>query len=174
MSQTKSLVAENVRVLAQAADLVRSIDDSTYAETCGLPVHSAVGNHVRHILDAYACLLAGARSGIVDYERRERDRAVATDRIAALAKVDATIAALEAIEEEDGTRDLLVVPEGLEIDDRTALVESTLSRELQYLAGHTIHHFALVTLMVRLRGYDPGAEFGVAPSTLRHWSAAAR
>ena len=50
--------------------------------------------------------------------------------------------------------------------------ESTLERELYVLVSHTIHHYALVAVLLRTLGVDPGPEFGVAPSTLRHWEAA--
>ena len=46
---------------------------------------------------------------------------------------------------------------------------STLRRELQFLLSHTIHHFALIGLLLSFHGVEPGEEFGVAPSTLKHW-----
>src|SRR5262245_51244700 len=46
---------------------------------------------------------------------------------------------------------------------------SSLKRELQFLLSHTTHHYALIALALRSRGFEPGSEFGVAPSTLRHW-----
>jgi hypothetical protein len=44
-------------------------------------------------------------------------------------------------------------------------VRSTLARELRALASHTIHHYALVAVVLRLRGVAVPAHFGVAPST---------
>ena len=55
----------------------------------------------------------------------------------------------------DGTRD---VP----------LTESSINRELQYLQAHTIHHYALVALLLKTRGENPPSDFGFAPSTLQH------
>jgi hypothetical protein len=46
-------------------------------------------------------------------------------------------------------------------------------RELQFLLSHTVHHYALMALILRLQGFNPAAEFGVAPSTLQHWERAA-
>jgi hypothetical protein len=31
-----------------------------------------------------------------------------------------------------------------------------------------VHHYALIGALLRVQGVDPGAEFGVAPSTLEH------
>jgi hypothetical protein len=35
-----------------------------------------------------------------------------------------------------------------------------------------VHHYALIALILRLQGFNPAAEFGVAPSTLQHWQRA--
>ena len=46
--------------------------------------------------------------------------------------------------------------------------QSSVKRELQFLLSHTIHHYSLVAVALRTQGFEPGAAFGVAPSTLRH------
>ena len=45
-------------------------------------------------------------------------------------------------------------------------------RELQFLVSHTIHHYALIGVLLAAEGFDVSLEFpefGVAPSTLTHW-----
>ena len=54
-------------------------------------------------------------------------------------------------------------------DEAEQWSRSTVRRELQFLLSHTIHHFALIGLLLHQQGIDPGPDFGVAPSTLRHW-----
>jgi hypothetical protein len=49
--------------------------------------------------------------------------------------------------------------------------DSSAGRELQFLISHTVHHYAVVAILLRLQGCDAAAEnpdFGVAPSTLAH------
>jgi hypothetical protein len=46
---------------------------------------------------------------------------------------------------------------------------TSLERELQFLLSHTVHHFALVALLLRAQGFEVSADFGVAPSTLAYW-----
>ena len=41
-------------------------------------------------------------------------------------------------------------------------------RELQFLASHTVHHYAVIAAMLRPQGVEPGDDFGVAPSTLQY------
>jgi hypothetical protein len=45
---------------------------------------------------------------------------------------------------------------------------------LQVLSSHTIHHFALMAVTLRLHGVQIDPKFGMAPSTLRFQSALAR
>jgi uncharacterized damage-inducible protein DinB len=56
---------------------------------------------------------------------------------------------------------------------RDAFAASTPDRELQFLASHTVHHFALVALLLRLAGVSVPDGFGVATATARHREAAA-
>ena len=56
---------------------------------------------------------------------------------------------------------------------RPAAAPSSLARELQFLTSHTIHHFAVIALILRAMDVEVDREFGVAPSTLRYWTEAA-
>jgi hypothetical protein len=49
-----------------------------------------------------------------------------------------------------------------------SFMRSSVSRELQVLSSHTIHHFALIAMTLRAHGVDLDPEFGMAPSTLRY------
>ena len=46
--------------------------------------------------------------------------------------------------------------------------QSTVHRELQFILSHTIHHYALISVICQLWGYAVPEGFGVAPSTLKH------
>jgi hypothetical protein len=56
-------------------------------------------------------------------------------------------------------------------DERSSLTwsQSSVTRELQALLSHTVHHYALIALMLQLNGFEVPEELGVAPSTLRRW-----
>ncbi|UCF67889.1 MAG: DinB family protein [Acidobacteriota bacterium] len=53
--------------------------------------------------------------------------------------------------------------------DRRTWSRSSVGRELRFLLSHTVHHFAIIGLMLRMLGGEPPAAFGVAPSTLDYW-----
>lgn len=160
------LVGACVRVLEQGHALVGRLDDRLYASAEGLPVRSAAGSHVRHCLDFYKSLLEGVWVGRVDYNCRGRDALVARDRACAAAQIEIVVEELRALADLPGDTKLLVSPED---SDAGGWCASTLARELQFLISHTVHHYALVALVLRLQGFEPGEEFGVAPSTLAHW-----
>jgi hypothetical protein len=50
---------------------------------------------------------------------------------------------------------------------REGFMESSISRELQVLSSHTVHHFALIAITLRMHGVEIESDFGMAPSTLR-------
>ncbi len=168
MQNENTLVGACVQVLEQGLALVEQLDDRLYADASGLPAQSGAGAHFRHCLDFYNSFLTGVGAGRVDYNRRERDTLVERDRAFAATRLRILIAELESLPLRDGATPLLVALEGAAAD-AAAWCESTVLRELQFLLSHTIHHYALIALLLRLRGFEPHAEFGVNPSTLQHW-----
>ncbi|HEV2764487.1 MAG TPA: hypothetical protein VGV38_16020 [Pyrinomonadaceae bacterium] len=164
-----SLVNGCVGALEQGLTLLERLDDRLYASAAGLPVRSGVGSHLRHCLDFYQSFVRGVRTRRVDYNRRERDTLAARDRACAAAKIEIIIEQMRALADLPGDTLLLVCAEDSDPDFEEAWCASTLARELQFLLSHTLHHYALAALILRLQGFEPGEEFGVAPSTLAHW-----
>ena len=173
MLRNASLISDNVAVLRQARDLLAGIDPRVYSSVEGIPVKSGAGAHVRHCLDFYDCFLAGLGVGRVDYNLRERDEATSLDPLRALDRLEATIHALEERPILGPHTSLMVRAEGPgDPRDPSAWSRSSIGRELQFLLSHTVHHFAIIALTLRLHGVEPGETFGVAPSTLSYWRSA--
>lgn len=155
----------NLHFLRQGITLLERLGDDTYASDVGR--HSPVGAQYRHVLEHYQCLLAGVGGGRVDYDARARDPLIEQDRDHAL----------------QATRDLLQEIASLPHDPNRSLTvqmdcggggtcpewsRSSLGRELQFLASHTVHHYALIALLLEALGEEVPAGLGVAPSTLTH------
>ena len=51
---------------------------------------------------------------------------------------------------------------------------SSIGRELQALSSHTIHHFALIAITLRLHGVEVSPDFGMSPSTLTYLATQAK
>jgi uncharacterized damage-inducible protein DinB len=169
MSHRESLIADNIGYLQQALELLRGLNDDLYDKAVPLAFGSGLGAHVRHCLEHYESFLAGWRLGQIDYDARPRDGRAERERAYAMSRIEAVIAALHQLEEHDEKRavrvrqDCNAAPEA-----PAAWSDSTVRRELQFLVSHTVHHYALIAMMLRLHGAAPHEDFGVAPSTLKY------
>lgn len=159
-----ALIQENSRLLREILPLLEGMDDCIYSTVpLGFAPHK-VGGHLRHVLEFYECFLRGLESGLIDYDSRQRQESVERSRHCATLRVRALIGQLDngALLRED--RAVVV---RMENSDGIRLT-SSIGRELQALASHTIHHFALIALTLRLHGFEVDPEFGMSPSTLRY------
>jgi hypothetical protein len=168
-SRHAMLTALNVRWLRQALTLLDRLDDASYATAPSTLATHRAGAHMRHILEFYQCFLDGLVSSHIDYDARRRNGALERSREAAADAIRSIIHTLESSPELRGERIVWVRVEDAGAHSiRECFMESSVSRELQMLSSHTIHHFALIAVALRLHGVELDAEFGVAPSTLRY------
>jgi hypothetical protein len=166
-NQAHHLVLQNVELLRQGLDVLGSVDPSLYAQSNG---RSSVGSHFRHCLDFFGSFLGGVPSGRVDYCDRDRDDRVARCFAAATSRVQHIVEGLEPLKHRDPHVPLLVRAEDAgDAPLHEAWTRSSLGRELQALLSHTVHHYAIVAILLRAEGVEPGEAFGVSPSTLAHW-----
>jgi hypothetical protein len=172
MKSETSAAKASIRYLELGIELLRRLDDERYAEIEASPFRGGVGAQLRHCIDFFDCLLSSVDDGRVDYTRRRRDRRLENDRRHAMARLGELAAELRALEPEHADREILVRSEEAPEDAGDDWTRSTVRRELDFLVSHTIHHYALIVILLRFGGYripDELDGFGVAPSTLRHW-----
>jgi hypothetical protein len=156
--------AANVALLRQGARLIAFLPKGAYAAPSRIAPGGGIGRHFRHVIDVYSCFLAGAPSGCVDYTRRERSPGIETDSQEALRAAERIVSRLVAPPTKRWKGSFRVRPEEGGSHD---WIPSSIARELEFLRTHTVHHFALVAILMRSAGLEPGDAFGVAPSTLR-------
>jgi hypothetical protein len=168
-SRASALIATNVRWLRQALRLLELLNDEVYSATApGFAPHRA-GAHLRHVLEFYQCFLDGLESSHIDYDTRRRDESVECSRNAAAVTIRSIIHALETHADARQERIVWVRMEDAQFSGvGDSFMESSLSRELQVLSSHTVHHFALIAVTLRAHGVQLDTDFGMAPSTLRH------
>jgi hypothetical protein len=168
-SRQSALIGINVRWLRQALRLLSSLDDTVYSTTPrGLAPHRA-GAHLRHILEFYQCFLEGLECSHIDYDARRRDETIEYSRDAASVAIRSIIRTLEASRDLYQERIIWVRMEDAESNAvLEGFMESSISRELQVLSSHTVHHFALIAISIRMHGVEIDSDFGMAPSTLRY------
>ena len=164
------LAGPNILALRQGLELFERLGPERYAAPPGDLAASGVGGHFRHVHDYYVCLLAGLAEGRVDYDRRPRDPRFEQELAYAAHATRECIGALERLCAEDAERELLVRADASpDEDENGSWCRSTLARELRFLFSHTIHHYALIRLLLRAAGEECEESFGVAPSTLEYW-----
>ncbi len=167
MTDRMEAVEGNLIVLRQAVEVLRQLDDSTFAEGGAAPGVSPIGVHFRHVLDHYRAFLMGLATDEIDYDARQRQGPVETDRGLAIATALGFATDLARLPAELASRPLRVTVRSVASAAGTPdWSHSSLQRELQFLVSHTVHHFALIKELLRRCGCPAGEEFGVAPSTL--------
>ncbi len=170
MSQREALIRSNVRILDEGIRVIERLDDATYARSEPRLASSGVGSHVRHCIDFYECLFAGLVDGRVNYDARERDVRLERSCSAVIQRLRDVKSRLRGMRGAGVPRPLVVRLDAAQTgSDEVPWTTSSLDRELQSLISHTVHHFAVVAMILRVAGHDPGREFGVAPSTLHSW-----
>lgn len=164
-----TLITDNVRVLRQGIALLEELDAGLYAKAEPAVSSSAIGSHVRHVLDYYDLFLEGIAEGRIDYDLRRRDERVERDLQFGLERLRNLTKRLDALRSKPFPAVLQVKVDAMCEEEDAPWSSSSVARELQFQLSHAVHHFALIAVILRLNGCDPGAGFGVAPSTLRHW-----
>jgi len=167
MEATRRLADGNIAFLQQGLELILRMTDEQFSTAPPMFSRGGVGAHFRHILDHYDCFFDGCENGRIDYDRRERDPALESKREVAAEKIRATCRKLDEISDRDPRRAL----EATLLCGKPGVAEpmwsaTSVARELQFLVSHTVHHYAVIAAILRPQGVEPGADFGVAPSTL--------
>src|SRR5882724_6633730 len=170
MQREQRLINDNIELLEQGLGTIKNISDPAYSQGIDRISYSGVGGHFRHCLDFYQSFLTGISDGRIDYDKRVRDESIEKNRAAACARIENTIKVLHSLSLSCFPARILVNLEGdSESDGNLGWSWSSARRELQSLLSHTIHHYALIAMMLRLQGYELSSDFGVAPSTLQQW-----
>lgn len=170
---TCNLIADNIQALKQGVELIEKLNDHLYTQANQALSIGGVGSHFRHCTDFYHSFLMGFKLGRINYDYRERDERIEKNRLLATARLRLIIEDLSGLPAADDQREIEVFLESSS-NPQNYIVESdwsrsTIKRELQFLLSHTIHHYSLIALALRVLGFEPGLEFGVAPSTLKYW-----
>jgi hypothetical protein len=161
------LVENCLVILDQLSHVTRQVKTPDFSMPSKALGGSTVGQHLRHTLEFFICLERGFEIGIVNYDNRQHDSFMETDKdfsLEVLARVKTFVSRT------NGVRNLT-----LEVDhDRNGslpqLIDTNYQRELSYNIEHAVHHMAI--MKIGLREVAPYVcipeDFGIAASTIRH------
>ena len=168
----EKIILQICETLKQGSDLIAGLDPEIYRSRDQRLCISGVGAHFRHILDFYECALSGYRS-CIDYNNRKRDTLIENSRETAVSGIRSTMKELGSrVGKIDGNLPVKVLAADSSPDGN--VISSTVGRELQYLLDHTIHHYAIIAIILKAQNIPVPEEFGVAPSTLKYWESTGR
>jgi len=149
----------NLEVLGELSDFLNQLKSEDFADCSPVLRTSSIGQHVRHILELYDCLLSQYELGIVCYDDRKRDKRLETDMDSALAKIKEIRENLKLEDKE------IILKMAVATDFET--IRSSYNRELCYNLEHCIHHQALIKIACNQLDYlSLPSSFGVAKSTI--------
>jgi hypothetical protein len=167
------LIRATEDVLSQGLKLLFELEDSTYSRTADAPFHASIGGHYRHVLEHFESLVKGLRAREINYDARERNLRMQSEVTYASVATCDMLRALRRCSVETLSRNCKVTNSVAYGSSQPVSMDSNIGRELAYCIGHAIHHYAIIRLLCHALDVSVPAEFGVAPSTLKHRAAAA-
>lgn len=155
---------------ATIQDLKHYLTDITadhYRQPLDVLSGSSVGQHTRHVIEFYQCLVEQSSSvpATINYAARRRDILIESDPAYALQLIETLSKRFAELEE---LSPCLVACD--EHHEGNATVTSTIGRELLYNIEHAIHHLAIIRIALKHidQVFELPEHFGIAPSTIRH------
>lgn len=164
---SEKLITVARETLADLISLAEKVSDSEYKMAVSCLSGSTLGQHIRHVAEFFLCLQKGLSTGVINYDRRERNKDIEENRIfaiRAMAKISEdltslTVAKSLTLQAIYGVR-----------EEKLVEIPTNLERELAYNIEHAIHHMAILKIGFKeIRSEVELPEgYGVASSTLRY------
>jgi hypothetical protein len=146
--------------------MINTLNNDQYLYCSELLSHASIGQHVRHILEFYLCLL-NCNDRIVNYDNRVRSKLLETDKEFAKRTIDEICNKLNLVKE---CFEMVLEGDLGPKENQILSIKTTISRELAYCLEHSIHHQALIKISLMEQELSQVIEtnFGVAASTVRY------
>ena len=136
-------------------------EQSLYTNPCEALSNATIGQHTRHIIELYQCLIEGYAAGEINYDDRKRNPLYENDIPAAIEVIREIQKNLQQPDKE--------VNIFCGSNDNSVCIESNYYREVLYNLEHCIHHQALIKVaLLSIKNINLADGFGVAPSTLQY------
>jgi hypothetical protein len=147
--------------LDELIELLNQLSKEEYSEPCFELSGSSIGEHTRHIVEMFQCLNRNYNSGIVNYDKRDRNKLIQTNTDFA---IQAILDIKDGILKENKNLELHQMMDGIAIK-----IQSNYYRELLYNLEHCIHHQALIKVAIlKSEKITVDSNFGVARSTIEY------
>lgn len=162
-----SLQRSATNLLNQLGEVLIQLTDVQYQQQLPVLNKATIGQHVRHTLEFFICLIDARNDSKLNYDNRNHDAFIEEETKLAQTVIHSI---QEFLQKDAGDRPL-VLEANYDIDrEENVEIPSTFCRELAYNIEHAIHHMALIKIGVK--NVFPEVKlpdhFGVASSTVRY------
>ena len=128
------------KIINDLIHLLQQISDADYSKKIERLSNSTIGQHARHSIEMYQCIINNCNEEEVNYSNRKRDIVIETSS-------NYAVQCLQAIVQQIQNTDRIVYVKNND-DDIAAL--SSYNREIAYCNEHLIHHLALIKVSNQL------------------------
>lgn len=147
--------------LNELIDLLKQLSDKEFSNPCEQLSSASIGEHTRHIIEMFQCLENQFECGVVNYDKRDRNKQIQTDTNFAIHQIEII---KNNLEKENKKIELQQIIDGEEVR-----IDSNYFRELLYNLEHCIHHQALIKVAILISdNIKINENFGVARSTIEY------
>ena len=147
--------------LSENIELLRQLTNDEFTQKNPELSNATIGEHMRHIIELFGCLLENYDYGLINYDDRKRDVLLQTDKNEAIAIIEKYLLEIDKPNKPLSLTHNCFSP--------IELLQTNYFRELIYNLEHSIHHQALIKVALHnLPHIKIPSSFGVAPSTLEY------
>ncbi len=157
----------SLNTLEQFKKILLQLPEDCYNAPCETLSNSSIGQHTRHVIELYLCLIYGYEEANISYDRRKRNPRIENEVLFAIEQIEFIQNELEKPDKP--------VKMTYELGGKENTINSNYYREVMYNLEHAIHHHALIKVGIQhFTSLDLPESFGVAPSTMEYRKACAQ
>lgn len=162
-----NLLSATHEIFSDLNKFLQQIDEGAYSSPLEFLSGSTIGQHTRHAIEFFECLLSQSGSGVINYDKRRRNHLMETDKAFALQVLDQLVSDFSAI---DSNKQVALETTLSTSEDDYSLVPSSFNREWSYVLEHAIHHMAIIRMALKTIAPEVKVpdNFGVGPATVKH------
>lgn len=157
----KQLIHFNLSILTNIQNIMSLLDNYRWNKNIISINNETIGRHCRHIIEFYLTFFDGLNNNLINYDSRLRNHQIENDIDYAQKKLNEIKLSLDNIENNYSISIIL--------NDTIAesKLDSSVERELMYIADHAIHHGHIIQIAIQNEFNDLEiSDLFYSPSTL--------
>ena len=155
------MLATIEHTLSELSYVIGQLTSSEFCSPLSVLSNSSIGQHTRHSIEMFQCLLKGYDCGEFSYDNRERNLLLETDIAFAQHHLKLICSEINLPNKS--------LTSTYNLGESIVQVETNFFRELVFNLEHCIHHNALIRIGVNdISDVTMSEHFGVAPSTMEY------